>query len=268
MFIWGRLLGVIIGFAVGRFLGAAVGYMAGWFFDRSVSGVAGDNLRGRNPEQIKAIFMRVLFTALGDVAKADGRISEAEIAHTEQIIKDWGLDASGREKAIAWFKEGADPNVDYRDLLKEFVQVTRGKARLKQVLLETLISLAMVDGELRADEEQKLLKIASGIGLPAFVFQHILNLLKSQQKFQGYSAGGSFGGASPKDQLADAYNVLGVDASVSDKELKKAYRKLMSENHPDKLMAKGVPESAIKGATERSQVIQSAYDLIKKDRKI
>ena len=64
-----------------------------------------------------------------------------------------------------------------------------------------------------------------------------------------------------------AYEALGITEQTSDKDAKRAYRKLMSEYHPDKLMGQGVPDDMIKVATERSQEVQAAYDLIKKSRK-
>jgi DnaJ like chaperone protein len=83
---------------------------------------------------------------------------------------------------------------------------------------------------------------------------------------QGHFHGSSGYGAQPGASLKDAYEALGIASDVDDKALKRAYRKLMSENHPDKLIAKGVPEDMIKLATERSQEIQAAYEMIKKSR--
>jgi DnaJ like chaperone protein len=70
----------------------------------------------------------------------------------------------------------------------------------------------------------------------------------------------------PGTSLEDAYDALGVTPEVGDKDLKRAYRKLMSENHPDKLIAQGVPEDMVKLATERSQEIQAAYEMVRKAR--
>ncbi|MEQ9210373.1 MAG: DnaJ domain-containing protein, partial [Pseudomonadales bacterium] len=70
-----------------------------------------------------------------------------------------------------------------------------------------------------------------------------------------------------QSELDLAYKALGVSSDCSDAELKKAYRKLMSENHPDKLMGQGVPEDMVKMANERSSEISKAYDLIREHRK-
>jgi DnaJ like chaperone protein len=95
-------------------------------------------------------------------------------------------------------------------------------------------------------------------------------MIKAQGSFS--SAGGSYysAGGSPRssaDELSSAYDALGVSSSASDSEVKKAYRKLMSQYHPDKLMGQGVPDDMLKAATERSQEVQAAYDVIKTSRK-
>ena len=88
-------------------------------------------------------------------------------------------------------------------------------------------------------------------------------MAQAQGHFHGTGGGP---GVQPGTGLADAYAALGLEQSVDDKALKRAYRKLMSENHPDKLIAQGVPEDMIRLATERSQEIQAAYDMIRKSR--
>ena len=94
-------------------------------------------------------------------------------------------------------------------------------------------------------------------------------MLTAQQSFnggqyQGYQQGSQ---RASIDELGNAYQALGVTSSESDREIKKAYRKLMSQHHPDKLIAQGVPEDMIKVGTEKAQEIQAAYDLIKTSRK-
>jgi DnaJ like chaperone protein len=78
------------------------------------------------------------------------------------------------------------------------------------------------------------------------------------------AAGPSARGAPPsRDRLEDAYAALGVAADATPAEIKRAYRKLISQNHPDKLAARGLPESMRAVAEERSREINAAYDLVK-----
>ena len=90
----------------------------------------------------------------------------------------------------------------------------------------------------------------------------LLRMAQAPEHVHGRASSSASSGIS----LRDAYTALGVDERVSDKDLKRAYRKLMSQNHPDKLIARGVPEDMIKIATGKSQEIQSAYEMIRKHR--
>jgi DnaJ like chaperone protein len=118
-----------------------------------------------------------------------------------------------------------------------------------------------VDKGIEPSEHAALMRIAGLMGLSAAQLELMLRMARAQEHFhQGGSA------ARSEHSLEDAYSALGVDRTIGDKELKRAYRKLMSQNHPDKLIAKGVPEDMIKLATARAQEIQAAYEMIKKTR--
>jgi DnaJ like chaperone protein len=117
------------------------------------------------------------------------------------------------------------------------------------------------------NEEEKLLRqIGSALGITSTFFDQLIRMAHAQSHFRGYGGEQTFSAASRQDEIALAYQALGIDDSATDAEIKKAYRKLMSENHPDKLMGQGLPEDMIALATERSQEIQTAYELIKKAR--
>jgi DnaJ like chaperone protein len=135
--------------------------------------------------------------------------------------------------------------------------------QLQQILLEYLFHIAFADGELHAAERSSLEKIGAWLGISGAGFAQLLQMYHAQY---GFAGGGAPVGRNAADQLSDAYTALGVDASASDREIKRAYRKLMSQHHPDKLIAQGVPEDMLKVATEKSQEISAAYDLILKAR--
>jgi DnaJ like chaperone protein len=131
-----------------------------------------------------------------------------------------------------------------------------------QMFVEILMHAAYADGELHAGERRVLEQVRVSLGFSPQVFQHIEAMVRNAQHF----AGGGVSGVSPRDALREAYEILGVDETASDAEVKKAYRRLMNQHHPDKLVSKGLPEEMITLATEKSQEIRRAYDRIKKAR--
>ena len=260
-----KLIGAVLGFLFLGPIGAIIGFLFGGSFERVQNYGAG----GFNPftqGQRQAVFLRTVFLLKGKLAKADGHISQAEIDHTEHFIRQLGMSAEHRQQAIDWFKQGATADFDIQQALNEFRAQCGQTRNLPQVLLVYLMVMAMADGVLDPAEEQLLASIASQLGYSEQEFRHLLEMTLNQSRFSGgYSTGGGQATA-PGSALDDAYKALGVEKSCSDQELKRAYRKLMSQYHPDKLMGQGVPEDMLKVATEQAKEIQAAYDLVKKSR--
>ena len=268
----GKLIGGLVGLFSGGFWGAVAGLIIGHLFDKALS-----KFKPReSPEVLQAIqenFFQTTFTLIGFLAKSDGIVTQEEIDQTQQLMDKMGLTADHKREAIRLFKVGATPNFDPRPTLQAFRDTCGNRPQLVQMLIVYLVNTALADGKFDAKEESALRQVADGLNFSHLAFEQLLNMIRAQGAFAGghyhYRQGqqqGSYEQTSGK-QLSDAYAALGVSSSASDAELKKAYRKLMSEYHPDKLMGQGVPEDMIKVATERSQEIQTAYDLIRKTRK-
>jgi DnaJ like chaperone protein len=149
--------------------------------------------------------------------------------------------------------------------MKQFVSTCGRLNNLKQSLLNDLIALALADGELHPSERQALQSVAQYLGISQALFEKIIEMIMARSQFN--DAGSSGGYASSADQLEAAYKSLGVSSENTDSEIKKVYRKLVSENHPDKLIGQGMPDDMIKLATERTQEIRKAYELIQESRK-
>ena len=265
--VFGKIIGGLLGLLVAGPAGLIVGGLAGHFFDRGL----GRAMQFASPENLQRIgqtFFRTTFLLSGHLAKADGQITQQEIDHTEQLFGQLGLGADQRKEAIELFRQGAAGDFDLDAAVREYLDICGQQPQLRQTLLLFLVSLAYADQKLEPAEHAVLMRIGNLLGMAAAQMEQLLQMARAQDQFQGYGPGqgSAYTAASASDALADAYQALGVDASVSDRDLKRAYRKLMSENHPDKLMAKGVPESMIKMATERSQEISTAYELLKKER--
>jgi DnaJ like chaperone protein len=259
---YGKIIAGLIGLLVAGPIGLAIGVFIGHRFDKGLAGTF-SYASPENLARIKTSFFETTFTMLGYLSKADGRISQSEIDHTESIIAQMGLDGAQRKRAIELFQSGAAVGFAPEPVLSEFSQICGAQKQLQQTLLLFLISLALADGH-KIDESERLAlgRVATLMGFGASQLEQLLRMAQAQGSFQGRSGSASRGGIS----LGDAYAALGVSESVGDKELKRAYRKLMSQNHPDKLIAKGVPEDMIKLATEKSQEIQSAYEMVRKQR--
>ena len=155
--------------------------------------------------------------------------------------------------------------------MEQFRQATLYRKHMILMFLEMLLQTALADGVLHAEEERILIQVATALGIPEMQFRQILAMLVAQAQFSSGAGRQQYshtGHAPPprQDALLQAYQVLGLQPSATAAEVKRAYRKLMSEHHPDKLAARGVPEEMIRVATERSAQITTAYDLIKKSR--
>ncbi len=258
---YGKIIGGVLGLLVLGPIGLILGLFVGHLFDNGLM----QTLKFASPQNIARIkhsFFETTFLVSGYLAKSDGHISQQEVDHTEAVIAQMGLDAEQRSRAIDLFKQGSGTDFQLEPAISAFMEVCRGQRQLCQTLLFFLISLALADQKVEQAEHQALQRIATLLGFSAAQLEQMLRMAQAQGHFHG-SSGFE---AQPGTSLEDAYAALGVTSDVDDKALKRAYRKLMSENHPDKLIAQGVPEDMIKLATERSQEIQAAYEMIKKSR--
>lgn len=259
---WGKLLGGAFGFMLGGPLGALIGASFGHSFDKGLGSI-GDDFAPGAQERVQTVFFTTVFSVMGHLAKADGKVSKSEIDLARQIMQQFNLDEARRKVAINLFNQGKQADFPLAEVLQQFRQECHRRRNLMQMFVEVLLHAAYADGELHAGERQMLEQVRRVLGFSQQEFQHIEAMVRNAQHFTG---AGAASGASPRDVLREAYEILGVDEAASDAEVKKAYRRLMNQHHPDKLVSKGLPEEMIKLATEKSQEIRQAYDTVKKAR--
>lgn len=169
------------------------------------------------------------------------------------------LHGEAREQAKTAFNRGKQSDFDLDAAADRFAQFTRGRGPLLQLFMQLQLMAVAADGVIHPAEHAMLVRVARRLGLHEADVERLEALLRAG----GPSAAGT--AASP-DRLADAYAALGVSPESSAAEIKRAYRKLISQNHPDKLAARGLPESMRAVAEERSREINTAYNLIKDSR--
>lgn len=236
----------------GLVLGAALGYVLGRV---AQSGVR-ERLQGMQSQ-----FLDATFAVMGALCKADGVVTRDEIRITEEIFVRMGLSPALKQAAKAAFNRGKAPDFDLDAEVDSFVQAVRGNAVFYQLFLQVQLSAVAADGQVHAAEHAMLVRVARRLGLAEADVARLEALLRAAT-----GEAPSAGRPPPRQRLDDAYTALGVTPDATEDEIKRAYRKLMSENHPDKLASKGLPESMRAIAEERAREINVAYDLIKKAR--
>ena len=250
----GALLGALFGGFTGLLVGAGIGWAAGAVLRQSVVG----GLRVVQSQLIDSTF-----AVMGALCKADNVVTRDEINAVEKIFTMLRLQEEQRRAAKDAFNRGKQPGFDLDSAVDRFAGVSRRRPPLVQLFLQLQVMAVAADGRVDPAEHAMLVRIARRLGLREHDVAQLEALLRA-----GGAGPSAPGAAQAADRLADAYAALDVSPDASPAEIKRAYRKLISQNHPDKLAARGLPESMRAVAEERSREINAAYDLIKDARGI
>lgn len=254
----GKLAGGALGLLLGLGpIGAALGVLLGHQFDayaerRDAGGSAGD------AADLGEVFFRATFRVMGYLAKADGRVSEQEIAAARAVMAQLRLTPAQVQAAIQCFTEGKQPAFAVHTELAELRRACMWRPDLKRVFIELQVRAAIAGNDLEEPVRSLLSVIAARLGLAPAELAQIEAALWIR-------AGGHARGAPERRaaDLAQAYRVLGASATDSDRDIVRAYRRQLSRHHPDKLKANGLPESMLEHAKQRTQQIIEAYELIR-----
>lgn len=260
---WGKIIGGVCGLLIGGPLGLILGILVGHSFDRGLL-MHRHSASGPQQAQAQQAFFNAAFSVMGHIAKADGRVSEAEIQTVRAVMSRMGLDEARRQQAILLFERGKQADFDLDKTLTELIQACHRNKVLLRMFVELQLQVALADGGLNAAKQRVLQAICQRLGFAPLNFMFFEQLFGFQQQYQqGSQQSYRRAPSHPKQlKLEDAYAVLGVTASATDVEVKRAYRRLMSQHHPDKLVSKGLPEEMLKLATEKTQNIKAAYDRV------
>jgi DnaJ like chaperone protein len=257
------VVGGAFGFLLGGPLGAILGASAGHQFGKGFASLeTGETLNPGDQQRVQTAFFTATFSVMGHIAKADGHVSPEEISLANRVMKQMELTRDMRAKAIKLFQHGKQADFPLDDVLTQFYKECHRRTDLIRMFLQIQLQEAFADGTLAVSEEKLLLHICNHLRISRFDYERLKIQLQAQQRFQERS---SYTPRTPqKTSLQDAYGVLGLTPSASKADVKKAYRRLMSQNHPDKLVAKGLPEEMMRLAKEKTQKISKAYETIQK----
>ena len=252
----GKLIGGLIGLWIGHPFVMLMCVLAGHLYDR-VQRLT-NHARSHFSFQARPtheVFFRSTFIVLGYVAKSDGMVSQREIDAAQKVMLHLKLTDAQKKQAIAHFNLGKEENCDINQVIQTLRRSCWRQPNLLRLFIEFQMQMGAADGAMSPEKKKLLDHICQQFRF----FGHNF----SQQRSQTHSTHTQ---RNP-NSLHEAYSLLKVTPNTSDADVKKAYRKMMSKNHPDKLMAKGLPESMISLANEKTQQIKKAYDLICSTRK-
>ena len=268
---WGKIIGGLIGLFRGGLAGILFGLFLGHLADRFLAGITGVGTT-------KKTFFEALFSSLGHLSKADGKVTETEIQMVESLMQRMEIAGEERQRAIRYFNQGKQTGFDLDAALHSFIQYSVVRQDLRLMFMEIIVEAAFTSGSVSREEHAVLLRIATALRIPRQVFSAMMQARGapasgySQRGYRqgsyrpgSYEQGRSYRASSGNTtrSIDQAYAQLGLTRKASDGEIKKAYRKLVSQYHPDKLVSRGLPEEMMNIAKTRVREINTAYDQIK-----
>ncbi len=247
---FGKLIGGTIGFALGGPLGAVAGAAFGHAYDSSkLEPIHEDRIRLSTTENAQFTFFVATFSMLAKLAKADGQVSKEEIESIEKfMLYDLNLDPHSRKVGIDIFYTAMKSGETFEAFAGQFYQAFQTQPRLLEMMIDILIRVSIADGHLSENEDRL---ITSAVHTFRFSDERYRRI--KTKYIQDNSR---------------HYATLECKPSDTFETIKKQYRKLVSEYHPDKIASKGLPDEFMKFAHEKFREIQEAYEVIKKERGI
>lgn len=240
-------MGSIFGGVIGLTLGGPLGAIAGAALGHALSERGAPVRRVGEHEQAQAGFFISTFSMLAKMARADGRVTQEEIDLVTRFMRDeLQLDAEAERYAIRIFRAAKDSPVPFEEFAGQFQDIFRHEPQMRAAMLELLVRLASADATIDEPERRHLRNAARIFDVSSESFEQLI--------------------AQQSTDFSHHYSVLGITEDASMDEIKRAYRKLVTEYHPDKVIAKGLPDEFVRFAERKFQEIQESYEKIREQR--
>jgi DnaJ like chaperone protein len=263
---WGKVVGTVAGLVTRRPWMAIVGLILGHQFDRGFADrftKFGPEVSSGRLEKLPNQFVKALFQAMGHIAKADGRVSEDEIRAVRSLMNRLGLGPVEVRQAIAWFESGKTTSFPLKSTIRQIGGESARKAESRALFVRLLMEVALAKATLHQRERELLWVVCTELDIGRVELAQLEAMLRAQRGFRRSAAGDA-----DARRVTAAYAALGVEKSSSNAEIKKAYRRLMNKNHPDKLSGNNPDQAAIAEAERRTREVRSAYEMLKARRSI
>lgn len=271
---WGKIIGACFGYLIGGVFGTIIGLLSGHLVDKSIQSKQPPKFTKVSSEQlerIKSEFFTATFSVMGYIARSSGLFGNQENFQASKVMNRMGLPVSRRVEALRLFEDGKMPNFSLQDMVGQFYVACRDQPNLLEMFIEIQLYAALATGRLQTTEKKIILNICYQLDLAHTDYDRLEHLIKAEFRSTGNGNKSRARKARNKAvgaNLEDAYAILNTSPNASNDDVKKAYRRLTSRHHPDKLVARGLPDEMMKIAENKTSEIRAAYDRIREARSL
>ena len=250
MSIWGKIIGGTTGLALGGPIGALLGVMAGHGIDKAKINKSNNFKSKISKKDSEQVFATGVIALAAKLSKIDGKVTKNEIDIFKKIFEFPNTDISIISELFNTAKK--DPN-NYESYAIQISECFRDKKVLHEIL-NALLAIAYADNVLHYREEKMLIKVSEIFKISSVDYNRIKGIYENKKSF------------SSADKLKRFYNLLGVSDTDSLDSIKKKYRSIIKEYHPDRIQGKGLPDEFINFANKKLVEFNEAYNEIKKQK--
>jgi DnaJ like chaperone protein len=261
---WGKIIGTLAGIATMRPWFVLLGLILGHQFDRGFAARYRDfQFQGKSAGRLPEEYVRPLFQAMGHLAKSDGRVNEAEIRAARAIMHRIGLGPASVRNAMHWFEEGKRSDFPLLQTMRQTRRVAARNPELRLLFVRLLLEVVLAKDRLAQQERTLIWTVCTEFEIGRVELAQLEAMIRAQRSFRHSPAGDA-----DAARVRGAYQTLGVEQSASNSEIKQAYRRLMSRNHPDKIAGSKPAQDVIAEAERRTREVRGAYEMLKARRSI
>lgn len=261
---WGKIIGTLAGAITLKPWFALLGLVLGHQFDRGFAAKYRDfESRGQRIGRLPEEYIRPLFQAMGHLAKSDGRVSEAEIRATRSVMHRIGLGPARVRNAMNWFEDGKRADYPLLQTMRHTRRIAARNPELRLLFVRLLLEVVLAKERLHQQERALIWKVCTEFEIGRVELAQLEAMIRAQKGFRHSPAGDA-----DAERVRNAYRALGVDETATNSEIKKAYRRLMSRNHPDKIAGSNPGQEVVAEAERRTREVRSAYEMLKARRSI
>ena len=261
---WGKIIGTLAGLATLKPWFAILGLFLGHQFDRGFAArYRSFEQQGAAISRLPEGYVKALFQTMGHLAKSDGHVSQEEIRAARAIMHRLGLGPAQVRHAIDWFDAGKQASFPLLQSVRQLRRVSARRAELRLLFVRLLLEVILAKDRLHQKERAMIWTVCTELDIGRVELAQLEAMIRAQKGFRHSPAGDA-----DAQRIRQAYQALGVEASATNDDVKKAYRRAMNKSHPDKIAASNPDAAVVAEAERRTREVRKAYEMLKARRSI